>query len=109
MVEQPRSVPMLSLGHLIGSPWIVLRIFLGGGKSGLVGGGNVATWEEGEVTWYSLFAHARAIPEIFCELVRLWTSYTWLLCGEITKLDIQLAVGQLCLRGDGFHCQRHKG
>ena len=30
------------------------------------------------------------------------TSYTWLLCGEIFKLDIRLAVWQLCLRGDGF-------
>ena len=44
--------------------------------------------------------------EIFCGRVRLWTSYMWLLCGEIreiTKLDIQLAVWQLCLRGNGFH------
>ena len=32
----------------------------------------------------------------FRELVRLWTSYTWLLCGEITKLDIRLVVWQLC-------------
>ena len=29
------------------------------------------------------------------------TSYTWLFCGEITKLDIWLAAWQLCLRGDG--------
>ena len=56
---------------------------MGGGKSDLV-------------------SHVRMIPEIFCKLVQLWTSYTWLLCGEITKLDIQLAVWQLCLRGDGF-------
>ena len=44
------------------------------------------------MAWYPLFAHAQVIPEILCELVRLWTSYTWLLCGEITKLDIRLAV-----------------
>ena len=44
-----------------------------------------------------------------CQIVRLWTSYTWLLCGEITKRDIRLAVWQLGLRGDGFHYQRHKG
>ena len=55
------------------------------------------------MAWYPLFAHARTIPEIFRELVRLWTSYMWLLCGEITKLDIWLAVWQLCLLGDGFH------
>ena len=51
------------------------------------------------MAWYPLFAHARPIPEIFGERVRLCTSYTWLLCGEITKLDIRLAV---CLRGDGL-------
>ena len=28
MVEQPSSVPMLSIGHLIRSPWIIQRIFL---------------------------------------------------------------------------------
>ena len=60
------------------------------------------------MAWYPLFAHARTIPEIFHELVRLWTSYTWLLCGEITELDIRLAVWQLCLLGIGFHYQRHK-
>ena len=60
------------------------------------------------MAWYPLFAHARTIPETFRELVRLWTSYTWLLCGEIIKLDIRLAVWQLCLLGDGFHYQRHK-
>ena len=49
------------------------------------------------MAWYPLFAHARTIPEIFRELVRLWTNYTWLLCGEITKLDIRLAVWQLSL------------
>ena len=33
----------------------------------------------------------------------------WLLCGEITKLDIRLAVWQLYLLSDGFHLyQRHK-
>ena len=53
------------------------------------------------MAWYPLFVHARTIPEIFCERVRLWTSYTWLLCREITELDIRLAVWQLCLRGDG--------
>ena len=58
-----------------------------------------------KVAWYPLFAHARAIPEILCELVRLWTSYTC--CYAATKLDIRLAVWQLCLRGDGFHYQRH--
>ena len=35
-------------------------------------------------------------PGIHClrmrERVRLWTSYTWLLCGEITELDTRLAV-----------------
>ena len=40
-------------------------------------------------------------PGIHClrmrERVRSWTSYTWLLCGEI---DILLAVWQLCLCGD---------
>ena len=58
-----------------------------------------------------MFTHAQMILEILCELVRLWTSYTWLLFGEITKPDIQLAVWQLCLRlrGDGFHYQRHNG
>ena len=50
---------------------------------------------------YPRFAHVQTIPEIFRERVQLWTSYTWLLCGEITKLDIRLA-WQLCLRGDGF-------
>ena len=49
-------------------------------------------WEEGKVAWYPLFAHVRTIPEIFRERVRLWTGYTWLLCGEITNLDIRLAV-----------------
>ena len=48
------------------------------------------------MAWYLLFAHAQTILEIFRELVRLWTSYTWLICGEITKLDIRLAVWQLC-------------
>ena len=57
---------------------------------------------EGKVAWRPLFAHARTIPEIFREQVRIWTSYTWLLCGEITKLDIRLAVWELCLRGDRF-------
>ena len=57
---------------------------------------------EGKVAWYPLFAHARTIPEIFREQVRIRTSYTWLLCGEITKLDIRLAVWELCLRGDRF-------
>ena len=52
------------------------------------------------MAWYPLFAHARTIPEIFREQVRIRTSYTLLLCGEITKLDIRLAVWQLCLRGD---------
>ena len=56
----------------------------------------------GKVAWYPLLAHARTIPEIFREQVRIRTSYTWLLCGEITKLDITLAVWQLCLRGDCF-------
>ena len=60
------------------------------------------------MAWYPLFAHARTIPGIFRELVRLWTNYTWLLRGEITKLDERLAVWQLCLLGDGFHYQRHK-
>ena len=55
------------------------------------------------MAWYPLFAHARTFPEIFRERVRLRTSYTWLLCGEITKLGIRLAAWQLCLRGDGFH------
>ena len=32
----------------------------------------------------------------------------WLLCREITKLDIWLAVWQLCLLGGDFHYQRHK-
>ena len=57
-------------------------------------------------------------PGIHCLWMRDWfqkasanesdyvQSYTWLLCGEITKLDIRLAV---CLRGEGFHYQRHKG
>ena len=54
------------------------------------------------MAWYPLFAHARTIPEIFREQVRIRTSYTWLLCGEITKLDIRLAVWQLYLRGDCF-------
>ena len=67
------------------------------------------TWEEGKVAWYPLFAHARTILEIVYELVRLWISYTWLLFGEITKLDIRLAVWQLCLCSDGFDYQRHKG
>ena len=44
---------------------------------------------------YPLFVHVRTILEIFYELVQLWTSYTWLLCGEIPKLDIWLAVWQL--------------
>ena len=57
---------------------------------------------EGKVAWYPLFAHARTIPEIFCEQVRIRTSYTWLLCGDLTKLDIRLAVWELCLRGDRF-------
>ena len=57
---------------------------------------------EGKVAWHPLFAHARTIPEIFREQVRIRTSYTWLLCREITKLDIRLAVWELCLRGDRF-------
>ena len=52
----------------------------------------------GRVAWYQLFAHARTIPEIFRELVRLWTSCAWLLRGEITKLDMRLAVWQLFTR-----------
>ena len=54
------------------------------------------------MAWHPLFAHARTIPEIFREQVRIRTSYTWLLCGEITKPDIRLAVWELCLRGDRF-------
>ena len=59
------------------------------------------------MAWYPLFAHVRTILEIFHELVQLWTSYTWLLCGEITKPDIRLTVWQLCLLGNSFHYQRH--
>ena len=54
------------------------------------------------MAWYPLFAHARTIPEIFREQVRIQTSYTWLLCGEITKLDIRLQCGNCVLRGDCF-------
>ena len=36
---------------------------------------------------------------MFGKRVPLCTTYTWLLCGEITKLDIWLAV---CLRGNGL-------
>ena len=64
--------------------------------------GHVYTYSEGKVAWYPLFAHARTIPEIFHEQIRIRTSYTWLLCREITKLDIRLAVWQLCLRSDCF-------
>ena len=48
---------------------------------------------------FLLALYARPIPEIFGERVQLCTSYTWLLCGEITKLDIRLA---MCLRDDGL-------
>ena len=56
-----------------------------------------------KVAWYPLFAHMWTILEIFRKLVRLWTNYTWLLCREITKLDVWFVAWQLCLCGDGFH------
>ena len=65
-----------------------------------------ATWEEGKVAWYPLFAPAQLIPETFDGQVRLCTSYTRLLCGEITKLDMQLAVR---LRGNGFIIRDTRG
>ena len=62
---------------------------------------NPATWEEGKVAWYPPFAHARTSPimdKLHVVVIR-----------RTTKLDIRLAVWQLCLRGDGFHYLRHKG
>ena len=61
-------------------------------------------WRRGKVAWYPLFVHAWSLQKSSAN-----ESYTWLWCGEITKLDIWLAVWQLCLCGNSFHYQRHKG
>ena len=66
---------------------------VGGGKSGLVSTVCACANDSG-----NLLQKSPIMDKLHVVVMR-----------EITKLDIRLAVWQLCLRGDGFHYQRHKG
>ena len=67
---------------------------MGGGKSGLVSTVCACASDSGNLL--------RTSP-------MMDKLHVVVICGEITKLDIRLVVWQLCLRGDGFHYQIHKG